>query len=107
VGVYVGLAVNNDQVADAMVPLGLPFTMLSNAFVPTDGMPGWLRFLADWNPVSALTAASRGLFGNPGAPSGNVASPLEHPMTTVLLWSAALLVIFIPLSLRAYMRRGR
>jgi ABC-2 type transport system permease protein len=107
VGVYVGLAVKNDQVADAMVPLGLPFTMLSNAFVPTGGMPGWLRFLADWNPVSALTAASRELFGNPGAPAGDVAWPLAHPVTAVLLWSAALLAIFVPLSLRAYLRRGR
>jgi ABC-2 type transport system permease protein len=107
VGVYVGLSVKNEQVADAMVPLGLPFTMLSNAFVPTDGMPGWLRFLADWNPVSALTAASRELFGNPGAPSGDLAWPLAHPVTAVLLWSTALLVIFVPLSLRAYTRRGR
>ncbi|GGO71876.1 ABC transporter permease [Nonomuraea cavernae] len=107
VGVYVGLAVKNDQAADAMVPLFLPFTMLSNAFVPTDGMPGWLRLLADWNPVSALTAASRELFGNPGGLAGNVAWPLAHPVTTVLLWSAALLVIFVPLSLRAYMSRGR
>ncbi|MDG4771742.1 ABC transporter permease [Solwaraspora sp. WMMD792] len=107
VGVYVGLAVKNDQVADAMVPLGLPFTMLSNAFVPTDGMPGWLRLLADWNPVSALTIALRELFGNPGAPSGNAAWPLAHPVTAVLLWTAALLVTFVPLSLRAYTRRGR
>ncbi|MFI6907795.1 ABC transporter permease [Nonomuraea sp. NPDC050394] len=107
VGVYVGLAVKNEQVADAMVPLFLPFTMLSNAFVPTGGMPAWLRFLADWNPVSALTAASRELFGNPGAPSGDVAWPLAHPVATVLLWSAALLVVFVPLSLRAYSRWGR
>ncbi|MER6177399.1 ABC transporter permease [Streptosporangium sp. NPDC001681] len=107
VGVYVGLAVKNDQVADAMVPLFLPFTMLSNAFVPTGGMPGWLRFLADWNPVSALTAASRELFGNPGAPSGDVAWPLAHPVATVLLWSAALLVVFVPLSVRTYSRWGR
>ncbi|MFD5323531.1 ABC transporter permease [Streptomyces sp. NPDC127092] len=106
-GVYVGLAVKNEQTADAMVPLGLPFTMLSNAFVPTDGMPGWLRFLADWNPVSALTAALRQLFGNPGAPSATAAWPLAHPVTAVLLWSATLLVIFIPLSLRAYTRKGR
>ena len=90
VGVYMGLAVKNDQVADAMVPLGLPITMLSNAFVPTDGMPGWLRFLAEWNPVSALTAASRELFGNPGAPSGHVAWPLAHPVTAVLLWTCLL-----------------
>ncbi|UBU08511.1 ABC transporter permease [Nonomuraea gerenzanensis] len=107
VGVYVGLLVRNDQVANALVPLGLPFTMVSNAFVPTDGMPAWLRFVADWNPVSALTAASRQLFGNPGAPSGEVSWPLAHPVAAVLLWSAALLVIFVPLSLRAHMRRGR
>lgn len=107
VGVYLGLAVKNEQVADAMVPLGLPFTMLSNAFVPTAGMPAWLRFIADWNPVSALTAATRSLFGNPGALSGDLAWPLAHPVSAVLLWSVALLVVFVPLSLRAWTRRGR
>ncbi len=110
VGVYVGLAVRDDRVADSMVPLFLPFTMVSNAFVPTGGMPGWLRFLADWNPVSALTAASRELFGNPGVPSGefgDTAWPLAHPVAAVLLWSVVLLVVFVPLSLRAYRRRGR
>lgn len=83
------------------------FTSRSTYGFPTDGMPGWLRFLADWNPVSALTAASRELFGNPGVPSGNVGWPLAHPVTASLLWSAALLVIFVPLSLRAHLRRGR
>ncbi|MFI6505486.1 ABC transporter permease [Nonomuraea typhae] len=107
VGVYVGLAVKNDQVADTLVPLFLPFTMLSNAFVPTEGMPAWLRFLADWNPVSALTAACRQLFGNPVAASAHLPWPLAHPVATVLLWSAVLLAIFVPLSLRAYTRRGR
>ncbi|MEV5827026.1 ABC transporter permease [Spirillospora sp. NPDC052242] len=107
VGVYVGLMVKNDQIADQLVPLFLPFTMLSNSFVPTDGMPAWLRFLADWNPVSALTAAARELFGNPGVPSGDVAWPLAHPVAAVLLWSAALLVVFVPLSVRTYKRKGR
>ncbi|MBE1532642.1 ABC transporter permease [Actinomadura algeriensis] len=106
-GVYVGLAVRSEEVADQMVPLFLPFTMISNSFVPTDGMPAWLRFLADWNPVSALTAANRELFGNPGAPSGDVAWPLAHPVAAVLLWSAALLVVFVPLSVRAHNRSGR
>jgi ABC-2 type transport system permease protein len=107
VGVYVGLVVKNEQVADQLVPLFLPFTMLSNSFVPTGGMPGWLRFLADWNPVSAITATSRDLFGNPGAPTGDAAWPLAHPVAAVLLWSAALLVVFVPLSVRTFMRRGR
>nr|WP_062339170.1 ABC transporter permease [Herbidospora sakaeratensis] len=100
-GVYAGLVVRDERVADALVPLALPVTMVSNAFVPTGGMPGWLRLLADWNPVSALTAAARELFGNPGAPGPDAAWPLAHPVAAVLLWSAALLAIFVPLSLRA------
>ncbi|HEU5159289.1 MAG TPA: ABC transporter permease [Streptosporangiaceae bacterium] len=107
VGVYVGLAVRNEQVVNQLVPLFLPFTMVSNAFVPTEGMPAWLRFVADWNPVSALTAAARELFGNPGLPTGDVAWPLAHPVAAVLLWSAALLLVFVPLSIRTYQRRGR
>ncbi|TDD86704.1 ABC transporter permease [Actinomadura rubrisoli] len=107
VGVYAGLVVKNEQVADQVVPLFLPATMLSNSFVPTDGMPAWLRFVADWSPVSAVTAASRELFGNPGAPSGDVAWPLAHPVAAVLLWSAVLLAVFVPLSVRTYNRRGR
>ncbi|MFC9977510.1 ABC transporter permease [Spirillospora sp. NPDC127200] len=107
VGVYLGLVVKNDQAADQLVPLFLPITMLSNSFVPTDGMPGWLRFVAEWNPVSALTAACRELFGNPGAAAGDAAWPLAHPVAAVLLWSAVLLVVFVPLSVRTYRRRGR
>ena len=46
-----------------------PLAFVSNALVPTGGMPGWLQTIADWNPVSAVTAACRHLFGNPN-PSG-------------------------------------
>ncbi|MBU3866752.1 ABC transporter permease [Streptomyces sp. 4503] len=107
-GAYVGLVAKNEQTVAQLAPLFLPVTMVSNAFVPTGGMPGWLRFVANWNPVSALTAASRDLFGNPGmAASGHTPWPLAHPVATVLLWSAALLVVFVPLSLRAYLRTGR
>ena len=47
----------------------LPLSFVSNAFVPTQGMPGWLRDFANWNPISALAAACRDLFGgaNPAA----------------------------------------
>ena len=46
-----------------------PLAIVSNALVPTQGMPGWLQIIANWNPVSAVTAAVRHLFGNPN-PSG-------------------------------------
>ncbi|GAA2440411.1 ABC transporter permease [Actinomadura vinacea] len=107
VGCYLGLVVKNEQTADQLMPLVLPFTMLSNSFVPTEGMPAWLRFLSDWNPVSALTAASRELFGNPGVATGDVAWPIAHPVAAVLLWSAVLLAVFMPLSVRTYKRKGR
>ncbi|GLW66436.1 transport permease protein [Actinomadura rubrobrunea] len=108
VGCYLGLVVRDERTADQFVPLVLPFSMLSNAFVPTGGMPAWLRVLAEWNPVSAITAACRDLFGNPGAPAGDdLAWPLAHPVTAVLLWSAVLLAVFVPLSVRTYRRRGR
>lgn len=106
-GVLFGLLVKNEETADQMVPLIFPFSMLSNSFVPTAGMPAWLRTISDWNPVSAAVAASRGLFGNPGVPTGNVALPLRHPVVATLLWSVALLAIFVPLAVRRYRTVGR
>ncbi|HZE33000.1 MAG TPA: ABC transporter permease [Actinoallomurus sp.] len=101
-GVFFGLLVKNEETADQLVPLIFPFSMLSNSFVPTAGMPAWLRAISEWNPVSAVVAACRGLFGNPGAPAGHVALPLQHPVIASLVWSAALLVIFVPLAVHRY-----
>ena len=42
-----------------------PLTFVSNVFVPPETLPAWLQPFAEWNPVSALTAATRELFGNP------------------------------------------
>jgi hypothetical protein len=85
--------------------LGLifPITGVSNVFVPTAGLPAWLRAIADWNPVSALAAASRQLFGNPGAAAGG-AWPLEHPVAASLAWTALLLAVFVPLATARYAR---
>ncbi|MFI0487593.1 ABC transporter permease [Actinomadura sp. 9N215] len=110
-GCYLGLVVKNEQTADQLIPLVFPVTMLSNSFVPTGGMPTVLQVIADWNPVSALTAACRDLFGNPGAPAAgpgaDLAWPLAHPVAATLGWAALLLAVFVPLSVRTYQRRGR
>ncbi|QKW36394.1 ABC transporter permease [Actinomadura sp. NAK00032] len=106
-GCYLGLVVRNEQTADQLIPLVFPVTMLSNSFVPTGGMPAPLRIIAEWNPVSALTAACRDLFGNPGAPAADAAWPLAHPVAATLGWSLLLLAVFAPLSVRTYRRRGR
>jgi ABC-2 type transport system permease protein len=106
-GVLFGLLVKNEETADQMLPLIFPLSMLSNSFVPTAGMPAWLRVISDWNPVSAVVAACRGLFGNPGVPAGHVALPLQHPVVATLLWSAVLLVVFVPLAIHRYRTANR
>lgn len=82
-----------------------PLAIISNALVATEGMPAVLRAFAEWNPVSAVTAAARELFHNPN-PSASIASwPMQHPVAASLLWSIALLLIFAPLATHLYRRR--
>ena len=103
VGMYLGLVIGNEEAAAQASVLVFPVTMLSNVFVPTSGMPAWLRFIADWNPVSALAAAMRELFGNPTAPA-NGAWPLLHPVLASVGWLVLLLVVFVPLCAGRYAR---
>ena len=106
VGVLLGLMFKNESTADRMTPLVFPVTMLSNSFVPTSGMPTWLRVIGDWNPVSSLTQAARDLFGSPGQVSSR-AWPMQHPVPAALLWAAAILVVCVPLAVRRYQKAGR
>jgi ABC-2 type transport system permease protein len=81
----------------------MPIGMISNVFVPTDGMPAWLRTIADGNPLSAVSTALRELFGNPSV-AANGTWPLEHPVAASLIWILALLAVFIPLCTLRYAR---
>jgi len=106
IGVWVGLSVT-PQTADSLVPLVFPVTMISNSFVPTTGMPAWLRLVADWNPISALVAACRELFGNPTVLAAHASLPLRHPVATTIGWALLILLIFVPLSARRHQAAGR
>ena len=81
----------NSKGPDSAQSLGFiflfPLAFISNSLVPTAGMPGWLADIANWNPVSAVTAAARHLFG-----------PMQHPVEAALLWSVAILVVCAPLA---------
>jgi len=102
-GMYLGLVIGSETAASQASILLFPVTTLSNVFVPTSGMPAWLRAIADWNPVSALAAAMRDLFGNPAAPADG-AWPLLHPVLASVGWLVLLLVIFVPLCAARYAR---
>ena len=75
----------------------LPPTFLSNAFVPTDTLPGWLRWFTEVNPISHLITAVRELI-NHGAVTGD--------LWISLLGAAVVVAVFAPLTVRAYMRKA-
>ncbi len=102
VGVYLGLVAPTVETVQQLGFLIIfPLTFLSNAFVPTETLPDWLQPIAEWNPISALTQATRELFGNPSPyPSGSF--PSEHPFLLSVLWTVAILAVFAPLGVRKY-----
>jgi ABC transporter DrrB family efflux protein len=82
-----------------------PLAFVSNAMVPTQHMPGWLQLLANWNPVSAVTAGARHLWGNPN-PSGAISAwPMQHPVEAALIWSVVILAVAAPLASYFFKRR--
>jgi ABC-2 type transport system permease protein len=103
VGMYLGLIIGKEETAAQASILIFPLSMLSNVFVPTSGMPAWLRTAADWNPMSALATAVRQLLGNPTSPAHGT-WPLEHSILAAVAWTALLLVIFVPLCTARYAR---
>jgi ABC-2 type transport system permease protein len=95
--------------AESSQGLGLiilfPLAIVSNALVPTQHMSAAIRTIAEWNPVSAVTAASRQLFGNPNPSATIHVWPMQHPVLAALAWSLLLLVVFAPLAARLYADR--
>lgn len=108
IGALIGMVARSPQAADglSMLPAFL-LGFVSNVFVPTAGMPTWLRVFAEWNPVSAVVAAARQLFGNAQASQVSGVWPLEHAVPVTIGMSVLLLAVLIPVTVRLYARRAR
>jgi ABC transporter DrrB family efflux protein len=102
----VGLVVPTPEVVNnASFMLIFPLTFIANTFVPTNNFPAVLKVIANWNPVSSVTQASRQLFGNTGTqPLPDHPWSLHHPVIYTLIWIAGLLAVFVPLAVRQYLR---
>ncbi|MGD0592466.1 MAG: ATP-binding cassette domain-containing protein [Acidimicrobiales bacterium] len=108
IGILVGLTSRGIQAADtisAMPPFLLGF--VSNVFVDPSEMPAWLRDIANWNPVSALVAGVRDLFGNSIGPPPSGVWSLAHPVASSAGMCGLLLIILVPLCVRIYTRTAR
>jgi ABC transporter DrrB family efflux protein len=107
-GIWVGSIMRSvEAVQGFMFTTMFPLTFVANTFAPTQDMPQWLRVIAEWNPVSALTQSLRDLWGN-GPPAPDDAQwPVQNPVIASIIWSIIFTAIFAPLAMKAFRRRSR
>jgi ABC transporter DrrB family efflux protein len=107
VGIWLGLSMKTVESAQQVGFIVIfPLTFLSNVFVPPETMPSWLQPIAEWNPVSTLTASIRELWGNP-SPYASSGFPADHPVLMTLIWIAIIIAVFAPLGVRKYRSLNR
>jgi ABC transporter DrrB family efflux protein len=106
VGILVGSTMRSvEAVNGLMFATMFPITFLADTFAPTEAMPGWLRTVAEWNPLSSLVQAVRELWGNDLPAPSDAAFPLQHPVLSTLVWTFVIVAVMAPLALRAFKRR--
>jgi oleandomycin transport system permease protein len=97
VSVWIGmLARTPGAVQGIMFLIVLPLSFASNVFVPIDTLPDWIQGFVRVNPISQLVATVRGCF---------LGGPVAAHLLYTVLWMIGLVVVFLPLALRAYRRR--
>jgi ABC-2 type transport system permease protein/oleandomycin transport system permease protein len=97
ISAFIGISVRDPETAQSVGFIWVfPLVFASSAFVPTSSMPGILRWFADINPVTLTVDAARALTIGHGHALG--------PALGMLAWMAGLLLIFVPLSVRAFRR---
>ena len=105
VGIWLGLLVRGPDAVTAVQTLEFPVAFLSGLFVAPASMPVVVSAVAEWNPLSATAAATRGLFGNPGW--GGDSWVALHPLVAAVLWPLLITAVFVPLSIRRYREMSR
>ncbi|QIG43434.1 ABC transporter permease [Nocardioides anomalus] len=94
---YLGTVARSAQAVQGIsMMIMFPLTFLSNAFVPTRTLPGWLEAFVNVNPVSQVVTAVRDLI-NEGQVTAHVGWALVGCVVVV--------AVFLPLSVRSYSRK--
>lgn len=85
-----------------------PVTFIASTFVPISTLPGVLKPIAEWNPVTSMAEALRRLYGNPHGEFGPDPSfPLRHPVAYTLIWIVGIVAVCAPLAVLFYQRSIR
>jgi ABC transporter DrrB family efflux protein len=93
---FIALTVRSAEAAQtAGFVVLFPIVFASSVFVPVSTLPNWLQTIAKVSPVTLTANAARSLALTPGIPTS---------LGKSIAWIAALLAVFIPLSVWRYRR---
>jgi ABC transporter DrrB family efflux protein len=97
VSAFVGLTVRDPETAQGLGFIWVfPLVFASSAFVQTADMPAVVETFAEVNPVTLVVDAARALSTGYG--------DALAPTLGTLAWLAGLLLVFVPLTIRAFRR---
>jgi len=106
VGVCLGMVLRSPEAAQQTgFIIFLPLTFISSAFVPIQGMPGWLQTDRDLEPDVRAGHRVPGAVRQPEPAAAVDAWPMQHPELAVVCWSVAMLLVFAPLAVRQFRRK--
>ncbi|MEV5727285.1 MULTISPECIES: ABC transporter permease [Streptomyces] len=89
-----GVILKNAQSVQGMGFLVLmPLQFGSSVFAPPQSMPGWLQAFTDYNPLSTLADAARGLM---------VGGPVARDLWVTLGWTVLITAVMAPIAIRKF-----
>ncbi|MFF5501916.1 ABC transporter permease [Streptomyces roseolus] len=95
--ILIGLTVKTAQAVQGVAMMVLmPLQFGSSIFAPTTTMPGWLETFTDYNPLSNLADAARGLING---------GPVAHSVWMTLGWALAITVVTAPLAVSKFRKK--
>lgn len=95
--ILLGLSLKTAQAVQGMGFLVLmPLQFGSSIFAPPTTMPGWLQTFTDYNPLSNLADAARGLM---------LGGPVAHSVWMTLAWAIGITVVTAPLAVSKFRKK--
>ncbi|MFH9263764.1 MULTISPECIES: ABC transporter permease [unclassified Streptomyces] len=96
--IVLGLAMKTAQAVQGMGMLVLmPLQFGSSIFAPPATMPGWLQAFTDYNPLSNLADAARGLM---------MGGPVANSVWVTLAWAAGITLVMAPLAVSKFRKKA-
>ena len=103
--ITIGLVSSSAQAANGMATLlVIPVAFISAAYVPADSLPSWLQPIADNQPFTVLSNASRSLVLG-GTDAVGLGHTTSYWVLLSLVWCAGIFLVFSTIAVSKFARR--